>query len=154
MATALRDMTDGELGAFSRQLRTSLIADLTTAGYDEGEAAALADLQMSAAFPNDRPRPQHRVCHVVRDDRPVGHVWYGPDLAAADGGWWLYDLEIDDAHRGSGIGTRVLAFVEVEVRGLGGTTIGLRVFDHNDTARHLYERSGYRAISTLMRKVL
>ena len=61
---------------------------------------------------------------------------------------------IDDAHRGNGIGTQVIALVEVEVRRLGGTTIGLRVFDHNDAARHVYERSGYRAISTLMRKVL
>lgn len=136
MATVLREMTDGELGAFSRRLRASVIGDLIAAGYDPGQASALADLQVTAALPNDRPPPQHRIRHVVHEDRPVGHVWYGPDPASAEGDWWLYELEISDADRGSGIGTQVLALVELEVRRLGGTTIGLRVFDHNDPARH------------------
>jgi predicted GNAT family acetyltransferase len=47
-----------------------------------------------------------------------------------------------------------VALVEDRIRRLGGTSIALRVFDHNSTARHVYERSGFQAISTLMRKVL
>lgn len=154
MATTLRAMTDAELGEFLRKVRAGLIADLIAAGIGEREAAATADPQVSAAFPNGRPRPQHHVCHVVRDDREVGHVWYGLDPAVVEGGWWLYDLEVDENHRGEGIGTDAVALVEAEARRLGGTSIGLRVFDHNSAARHLYERSGYRPISTLMRKVL
>jgi predicted GNAT family acetyltransferase len=37
---------------------------------------------------------------------------------------------------------------------LGGATVGLSVFDHNPAARRLYDRLGYRAVSTSMRKIL
>ena len=147
-------MDEGELEDFVHRLRASVLADLTAAGYDKGEALALADRQITAAFPDDRRPPGHHVCHVVVEGRRVGHAWYGPDLAVDDAGWWLYDLAIVEAHRGSGVGTAVMALVEAEVRALGGTTIGLRVFDHNGAARHLYERSGFRPVSTLMRKIL
>ncbi|MGH9269820.1 MAG: GNAT family N-acetyltransferase [Ilumatobacteraceae bacterium] len=133
---------------------TSLIADLTAAGHEAREAATMADRQVTATFANGRPPCEHDVCHVVRDDCEVGHVWYGPDPAGAEGAWWLYDLEVDDGHRGKGIGTDAVALVEDRVRHLGGTSIALRLFDHNSTARHVYERSGYYPVSTLMRKVL
>jgi GNAT superfamily N-acetyltransferase len=154
MAMTLRAMTDGEVGEFLRRLTAGLIADLTAAGIGEREAVTMADLQVAATFPDGRPPPQHHVCCLVHDDREVGHVWYGPDPAGMDGGWWLYELEVDQAHRGKGIGTDAVAFVEDEVRRQGGTSIGLRVFDHNIAARRTYERAGYRPISTWMRKVL
>jgi len=127
-------MNDGELEEFLHRLRAGVLYDPTAAGDDEGEAQALANRQLTAVFPDDRPPPGHHVCHVVVDGRPVGHAWYGPDPAAADAGWWLYDLEVVEAHRGSGVGTAVMALVEAEVRRLGGSTIGLRVLDHNATA--------------------
>lgn len=154
MAVALRSLTDLEVDAFLSQLRSSAVDDLTIAGYDAAEAALLADLQLNAAFPHGDEPSEHRVCGVIRDDELIGHAWFGPAPGAADGSWWLYELNIAEPQRGGGVGAQVLALVEAEVRRSGGHSIGLRVFDHNDTARSLYERAGWRTVSRLMRKVL
>ena len=147
-------MTDTELVEFLRRLRTSFIADLIESSFGEQDAAALADARLTAAFPSGHTAPDHHVCCVMHDDCEVGHVWFGPDPWSTEAGWWLWELEIDDANRGRGIGTRVIALVEAEVSRLGGTAVGLSVFDHNPAARRLYDRLGYRAVSTSMRKIL
>ena len=81
-------------------------------------------------------------------------MWFGPRAGEGVGGWWLFELEIEEAYRGGGVARDVLALVDLEVRDRGGRTIGLIVFDHNIRARALSERTGYRAISTLMRKTV
>jgi ribosomal protein S18 acetylase RimI-like enzyme len=133
----------------------SQISALCVSAGGSKDAAALADARLTAAFPSGHTASGHHVCCVMHDDDcEVGHVWFGPDEWSTEAGWWLWELEIDDAHRGRGIGTRVIALVEAEVSRLGGTTVGLSVFDHNPAARRLYDRLGYRAVSTSMRKIL
>jgi GNAT superfamily N-acetyltransferase len=154
VAVALRSLTDLEVDAFLSDLRASAVNDLTIAGYEAAEAALLADLQITAAFRHGDESSQHRVYGVLRDDQLIGHVWFGPAPGSADGSWWLYELNIAEPHRGGGVGAQVIALVEAEARRSGGQSIGLRVFDHNDTARTLYARAGYQAVSTLMRKSL
>jgi GNAT superfamily N-acetyltransferase len=154
VAVALRSLTDLEVYTFLSHLKSTAVDDLTNAGYDAAEAALLVDLQITAAFPHGDEPSEHRVCGVIRDDELIGHVWFGPAPGAADGSWWLYELSIVELHRGGGVGAQVIALVEAEVRRSDGRSIGLRVFDDNHTARSLYERAGYRPVSTLMRKVL
>lgn len=147
-------MTVGEHDAFLHKLRSGTIAGFIESGFAEHQAAAIVDVQLAAAFPSGRPLPGHQVCCVIHDECEVGHVWFGPDPATTAGGWWLFELGIDDVHRGEGLGTRVIALVEREAGRRGGTAVGLRVFDRNTAARRLYDRLGYRAVSTWMRKVL
>lgn len=72
----------------------------------------------------------------------VGHtVW------AATGEGWLYVelLWVADAHRGTGLGTRLLAAAEAEAARRGCRRAYLSTFDFQ--ARPFYERHGYRVLA-------
>ncbi len=71
----------------------------------------------------------------------------GPD-------WWIYDIEIDPAFRGTGLGRPTLAAAQEFVLAQGGTRLGLNVFGPNAVARHLYEAAGYTVSSIQMFKDL
>jgi GNAT superfamily N-acetyltransferase len=87
-------------------------------------------------------------------DHPVGWVFvYRPgsdeasehcrSLNVAE----IVDLSVDEAFRGRGYGSSLLEAAERLARDAGWTTIGLSVTvsnPHNDVARAMYERRGYR----------
>ncbi len=60
----------------------------------------------------------------------------GPD-------WWIFDIVIDEPHRGTGLGRPTLRAAEEFVVSHGGTRLGLNVFGPNEVARHLYDAAGY-----------
>jgi ribosomal protein S18 acetylase RimI-like enzyme len=67
---------------------------------------------------------------------------------------FLYDIEVEPAHRGAGYGRALLALGEDAVRGHGLAAIELNVFGGNARALRLYESSGYRVITQQLRKTL
>jgi ribosomal protein S18 acetylase RimI-like enzyme len=54
---------------------------------------------------------------------------------------YLFELIVDEAHRGQGIGTALLAEFEKAIRDCGGTSIALRA--QSPRAIALYERKGW-----------
>lgn len=54
---------------------------------------------------------------------------------------WLLDLYIDPAHRGGGLGRRMLARVAADAKAKGQRCVGLAVYRDNP-ARNLYDRIG------------
>jgi ribosomal protein S18 acetylase RimI-like enzyme len=91
----------------------------------------------------------------LRDGTPVGVLWIGlthprgtSDCA------FLYDIEVEPAHRGTGYGRTLLALGEDVVRRHGVAAIELNVFGDNARALRLYDSSGYRVITQQMRKTL
>jgi ribosomal protein S18 acetylase RimI-like enzyme len=105
-------------------------------------------------FPNGSPAPGHHLYRVEDDERPVGSLWLGPASADTPRQCWIWDIEIDEGHRGRGIGTAAVRLAEEQARSHGATHLGLNVFGHNTVARHLYERLGYRTVSIRMSKAL
>jgi ribosomal protein S18 acetylase RimI-like enzyme len=83
----------------------------------------------------------------------VGVIWIGPHQQRADA-VFLYDIEIDEAHRGKGYGRAALLAAEQILVDAGVREIGLNVFGFNDGARRLYESLGYRTLSVQMSKPL
>jgi ribosomal protein S18 acetylase RimI-like enzyme len=55
----------------------------------------------------------------------------------------IHDLVVLPAHRGMGIGRRMLAAVEQKARETGCCKVTLEVQENNTTARHTYEQSGF-----------
>ena len=62
----------------------------------------------------------------------------------------LWMLIVDDAWRGLGIGTRLIAELEERARAKGLGWTRLAVEDDNPLARDLYERLGYRELTRKM----
>lgn len=56
---------------------------------------------------------------------------------------WLHDLVVDEAHRGRGHGSRLLAFVEAWAADAGCDLIALATRPERETARSMYEQRGY-----------
>jgi ribosomal protein S18 acetylase RimI-like enzyme len=84
---------------------------------------------------------------------PVGVLWLGPHRER-EGVVFVYDVEIDEAHRGRGLGRAAMLAAEQLVRESGAHEIGLNVFGFNEPAKRLYDSLGYRVIATQMTKTL
>lgn len=83
----------------------------------------------------------------------IGTAWLAVD-APDKSGAWVYDIEIVPERRGEGHGRVLLEALEQLAAEHGATTMGLNVFGDNAVARSLYESSGYRTASLVMRKTL
>ena len=90
---------------------------------------------------------------MVVDGDKVGHLWIGPRAPDDDDHWWVWDIEVDEAWRGRGLGRAAMELAEREARGRRCIEIGLTVIADN-RARRLYESLGYREASVRMRKPL
>jgi ribosomal protein S18 acetylase RimI-like enzyme len=91
---------------------------------------------------------------LAAEDEPVGTLWLavpgpdGPDMA------WVYDIEIDPAHRGRGYGRAAMLLAEEQAKARGMTSIGLNVHGKNVVARSLYDTLGYEVTAQQMKKDL
>lgn len=92
---------------------------------------------------------------VDADGEPVGRAWVGldhprgaPDVA------FLYDIEVIETRRGSGLGRALLEAVEDAARQAGAAALELNVFGSNHKAISLYGSSGYGVVTQQMRKSL
>ncbi|QNM97556.1 GNAT family N-acetyltransferase [Chitinimonas koreensis] len=115
----------------------------TAASRDEREA------QMRGRLPRTAEAGDH-YREVVCDGAVIGRLWYS--LVADEA--YLFDILIEPAWRGRGLGRAAMAAFEAEARTLGARQLALNVFVGNAGARGLYEALGYGAISQQMVKAL
>lgn len=92
----------------------------------------------------------HRGFTAEADGQPVGFVYFGP-VAMTDHTWDLWWIAVDPAGQGKGIGAKLMAFAEVEMRKLGGRLLTL---DTSSTpvyepTRQFYLKIGYALVATL-----
>jgi ribosomal protein S18 acetylase RimI-like enzyme len=148
-------MTDTEFAAF----RVRAIHDYATEKVAAGEwpqerAAALAERQTDTLLPDGKDTDGMFIVMAEAEQvGPVGYAWLaleGPEVSSA----WIYDIAIDEEHRGKGYGRALLNGLEGVARARGLSSIALNVFAGNDYARALYERAGFQATSIHMSKRL
>jgi ribosomal protein S18 acetylase RimI-like enzyme len=147
-------MKDDEVPHFLAESRARYVADLVGIGQDEEAAMKTTGEQLEAMFPAGRPADGHALFRIEDDGEPVGALWLGPGTDNVKGRWSVWEIFLDEGHRGQGIGTQTMLLAEDEVRSRGGSEMTLNVFGHNDVARHVYEKVGYQTSATQMRKVL
>ena len=128
--------------------------DLIRAGASPEQADEKVSHSFEEHFPGGVPAPGHHVFDVLTDGAPVGYVWIGPQTNGDPQDWWLWDIAIDDQHRGRGFGRAAMELAEAEVKARGARSLGLKVFGFNAAARSLYESLGYGTVSLLMTKQL
>ena len=119
-------------------------------GMTREDAEAKVERDVAAVLPDGLATPGTRIWMVEDDGRKVGTVFVG----LRDAGAWLYDITIDEAERGRGVGRAALTALENELRALGHTTVGLNVWGANEVARDLYRSLGWIEESVHMRRQL
>jgi ribosomal protein S18 acetylase RimI-like enzyme len=137
-----RPMRPDERRAFLAAERELYVAERVAAGEDPAAAAANADRSEREAFPGGEPAPGHAVFAVEDDGATVGRLWVGPSRDDPRQ-WWVYAVDVDEAHRRRGLGRAAMGHAEEVAREAGATAIGLNVFAGNDAAQRLYRSLGY-----------
>lgn len=152
MSLRLEPMTEGDVRVFIVEHLDEYTSQIEHyGGWSHDDARAKAEKDMATTFPDGRAQPDHRLFHLVEDGgERVGILWY----ACQERGVWLYQVTIDEAQRGRGLGRAAMQLLEEEARALGVPRIELNVFGGNEAARSLYRALGFREDAVVMSKPL
>jgi ribosomal protein S18 acetylase RimI-like enzyme len=74
---------------------------------------------------------------------PVGTLWFAASVQYGLPVAYVYNIEIDSAHRRLGYAVEALRTLEEIARSKAWAGLALHVFGHNAAARALYVKSGY-----------
>ncbi len=137
----LAPMSDPEYAEYEVHLLTAYAQEMLDAGaYADWDAALAASARsQDELLPEGLRTPGHHLWTARHGDRRIGILWIVVSSAAA----FIYDLEVDEEHRGRGYGRATLDAGALAARRLGAQVLGLNVFGPNERARALYERAGY-----------
>ena len=127
---------------------------LINTGFSPEEASKNIEHNERELLVNGIPNADQRIFDVLDDETKVGSLWLATREAQSAGEWYVYDIVIDDAFRGRGLGRSTMRAAEDYVKSQGGTRLALNVFGPNTVARRLYESLGYKTMAIGMRKNL
>ena len=154
---SVRAMNPDEFDRWQDELAAGYAREHVTAGNWTPEEALDRAREATAGFlPQGMATPGMLfLVGELADGSPVGWLWIGltHPRGLADCAF-LYDIEVAAGHRGRGLGRALLAAGERVAREHGAQALELNVFGTNETARKLYETSGYRVVTQQMRKDL
>ncbi len=155
MNVLLRKLRDDELPAFGEVSMARYVQSIELHGGVPHELAAeKARRDFEALWPDGRPGPEHHIYAVEKDGFGIGFLWLAERDSHGRKVVWVYDVWIDEEHRGRGLGREAMRLAEQETRMFGGARLELNVFGRNDVARGLYRSLGYEESAILMGKDL
>lgn len=137
-------MTDDELAEWLPLMRERYARDLVRDfGMSPEGARAHADSSIDRLVPDGQLLPSHVVFMIEIDGEPGGDLWLANRDDNAETTLFIYDITVDEEHRGKGYGKAAMAFTEEEAQRRGIGRIGLFVGGRNAVARGLYRSLGY-----------
>ncbi|GAB3141711.1 hypothetical protein GCM10027290_14900 [Micromonospora sonneratiae] len=154
MTVVLRPMTEQEFTERLGVLVDRYADDLRDSGRVSAAEAREESVRQSTGFlPQGLDTPGMLLFTAEADGQPVGWLWLGP-TAKADipEQAWIYNIEVDEGHRGKGYGRAMMKAVERELGDRGYTRLGLNVFGGNSVAIGLYESLGFEVTAQQMAK--
>ena len=152
--TELRYKDEAAMSSWFAQLWTSYFDDMIAAGIGEVAAQANINGNRERLFVDDRLGPGQHVFDLVDEGVDVGTLWLAEPGVADPVAWYVYDIVIDEPHRGRGCGRRAMEAAERFVRDAGGQRLALNVFGPNTVARNLYESLEFHVVAQFMAKDL
>ena len=148
---SLRPFREEEYPAWNKAHRAEYERGLVEfAGLSRAAARAKVDHDVPSVLPDGLATADTRFWVIEDEGRRVGTIFLG----IRGGEAWLYDIVIDEAERGRGLGRAAMLALEDEVRAFGHDSIGLNVWGGNAVARGLYGSLGYAERAVHMRKAL
>ena len=149
-------MREDEFGAYVASAESEYALDLERDGLMErDEAREKARRDFASLFPAGRLAEGQfvRVIEDAETGAPLGRIHYA-EMPRDSGRAWLYEIMLEEEHRGRGLGRQAMLLFEREARGHGFRRAGLNVFGVNARARHLYRSLGYEEAAIVMVKGL
>jgi len=146
----LRPLRDDEYTAWRRALTDGYAKDIETmADTPRVAARAKAESDMATTLPQGLATPGHWIFALDVDGERVGQLWLAERTMDGRRVMYVYDVQVDELHRGTGLGRAAMLLAEAEAGARGIGRIELNVFGGNAVARRLYRSLGYveRAIS-------
>ena len=149
------ELDDGPYREYRKDLVRDYAADKVRAGaWSQAEAEGRAARDVDGLLP-EGPATRGHFLYSVKDDSTgaeVGTVWFALRNSGVGPSVWIYDIIINEDFRRKGYASRTLELVEDRARALGAKSVELHVFGHNQGARALYEKVGYKETSITMAK--
>ncbi|MER6096378.1 GNAT family N-acetyltransferase [Streptomyces sp. NPDC001728] len=141
----VRPMSGTEYAAWETRAKDGFAQSWIDRGVPEDQARTKAEDSHRKYLPDGLATPGVAIHVVVRDGRPAGFLWTGR-IEIEPGRWaaFVYDIEVDEEHRGLGYGRALMRVAERVALEAGETLLGLHVFAGNTPAIRLYESLGYR----------
>lgn len=155
-AIALRPMTESEYSDYIH-IAVPTYADEKMKGENlsREQADEVARESFAKLLPHGIASEDQFLRTIIESEtgKAIGTLWYAK-RATPRTHVWIFDFIVDPELRGRGIGAEALRLLEIEVRALGISSIGLHVFGHNESAAGLYEKTGFRTTNRIMVKDL
>jgi GNAT superfamily N-acetyltransferase len=149
-------MREDEFERWLPTMRDDYAEDMiVNGGLSEERARDKAVNDVERLFPGGRPAPDQSVFVIEADGERVGDLWVAERQEDVHrGALWIFDVTIDELHRGRGYGKAAMLLAEDEARRRGLRRVALNVFGGNDVARNLYRSLGYKETAVNMEKTL
>jgi ribosomal protein S18 acetylase RimI-like enzyme len=99
---------------------------------------------------NETMAQGHRAYVMEEGHRTLGYVYYAP-AAMAENTWYLYWIAVDRTLQGQGIGAKLLAWVEDDIRMREGRLLLIEtsMLPHYEPTRRFYQKRGYETAACL-----
>jgi ribosomal protein S18 acetylase RimI-like enzyme len=155
-AVAIRRLRDDEYDAwYEASVRGYARSMIDDGGIDEERANEKAHSDFAQIFTARLDTPGQLVFVVEEGGEPAGWLWLAERHNPMSGRHlFVYEVHVDDARRGRGLGRAAMQFAEEEAKRRGLSKIELNVFGGNDVARGLYRSLGYHETAVYMVKQL
>ena len=150
-------MDETEFQAYLRRSLPDYAQDHVQAGnWPVEEALTLAEQQVHGLLPQGLATQDHYLFTLEDPDlgAKVGMLWFMVRWRGGQPEAFVCDIHIEEAFRRRGYATQAFQALEEKARDLGLVGLSLHVFGHNDAARALYEKLGFRAVDLLLAKEL
>ena len=150
-------MTEEEFRAFLERDVKGYAEQNVKAGYwSESQALEKSRQEHERLLPEGLASKDHYLLTIeeVEHGEKVGMVWLSVDRQSSVPFGFIFDLYIAEAFRRRGYARQAMLKLEEKARELGLKKLSLHVFAHDEEARALYEKLGYRVSSLNMLKEL
>jgi ribosomal protein S18 acetylase RimI-like enzyme len=149
MTLALRSLDGWEVDQLLPAIQRGYAADIHASGGLPEEAARL---KAAEDVPRVVEDAANELYAIEEDGERVGHLWLGEREQHGRRFLWIWDVFVDERHRGRGLGRQAMLLAEAEARRRGLRRVELNVFAANEVARGLYRSLGYDEVSVWMGK--
>jgi ribosomal protein S18 acetylase RimI-like enzyme len=154
MSISARPLRPDEFDDWVARTKAGYVSDMVRAGVPEEGAREKGEQDFVKLLGDGVESKGHSLYMLENGGEAVGNVWLSERDDDLGRTLFIYNVTIDAAHRGRGLGRAAMLWVEGEARRRGIAVVTLNVFGGNEVARGLYGSLDYDEIAVYMRKRL